>query len=168
VRISPLRAQDLSRFSCGKKPLDSWLQQHASGNDARDLSRTFVLLDDANEVVGYYPLTTGGVLPQRLPEGYADGPPAYERGMVLLARLAIAESAQGFGYGRDLIFDALARAAESSDIAASQFVAVDPIDAEARSFYAKFGFRDIGEDEGERMFLRMDDVRDALSERDAN
>lgn len=168
MRISPLSDQDLARFSCGKKPLDSWLQQHAIANDARDLSRTFVLVDDANEVVGYYSLTTGGVPPQKLPDAYADGAPAYERGMVLLARIAIAESAQGLGYGRDLLFDALARAAESSDIAASQFVAVDPIDTEARSFYSKFGFRDIGGDEGERMFLRMDEVRDALSQRDAN
>jgi len=164
VRISPLGDHDLTRFSCGKKPLDSWLKQHAKDNDARDLSRTFVLVDDANEVVGYYSLTTGGVSPDDLPEDYADGPPVYERGMVLLGRLAIAESIQRMGYGRDLLFDAFARAVESSDIAASQFIAVDPIDAEARVFYAEFGFDEIAGDEGERMFLRMDEVRDALSE----
>lgn len=60
------------------------LQAHALENQRRNLSRTFVLVDDAGAVIGYYSLAMGGVvkddLPRRLGRGFAplpdwDGPP---------------------------------------------------------------------------------------------
>ena len=76
---------DLAPFECGTKELDDWLRIHAIENQRRNLSRTFVLVDDADEDVGYYSLTMGGVRKSELPARYGRGLPGYEIGMVLLA-----------------------------------------------------------------------------------
>ena len=110
-------------------------------------------VDDGDVVVGYYTLSMGGVgLPRKLGRGL----PVYEIGMVLLARLAITREYQGQGHGRDLLVAAVEEAAAAGQHAAARFIAVDPIDENARRFYAKFGFLDIRGDAGERMFMRID------------
>jgi GNAT superfamily N-acetyltransferase len=146
----------LATFECGTKALDDWLRNHAHENAMRNLSRTFVLVDDGDVVVGYYTLSMGGIRRESLPHKLGRGLPLYEIGMVLLARLAIASGYQGQGYGRDLLIAAVEEAAAAGQHAAARFIAVDPIDENARRFYAKFGFIDIRGDAGERMFMRID------------
>jgi GNAT superfamily N-acetyltransferase len=159
MRIERLnQGHDLSRFGCGVKPLDDWLRFHALENQHRNLSRTFVLLDDAEAVIGYYALTMGGVIQGELPRRLGRGLPGYQIGMVLLARLAIDAGRQGEGLGRDLLIDAMAHAAVAGQHAAARFIAVDPIDESARRFYRRFGFADIEGDEHGRMFMRIDDA----------
>jgi GNAT superfamily N-acetyltransferase len=153
---------DLTSFTCGIKALDDWLRAHAHENEHRNLSRTFVLVDDGDEVLGYYSLTMGGVPPEKLPPGYGRGLPRYEIGMVLLARLAVRLDHQGQGLGRDLLIEAIERAAVAGTHAAARFIAVDPIDENARSFYAVFGFKAVPGDDGGRMYLRIDHALAAL------
>ena len=148
--------------SCGVKDLDDWLSVHALDNQRRDLSRTFLLLDDADHVAGYYALTMGGVRKESLPTRYGRGLPKFDIGMVLLARFAIAEERQGQGLGRDLLIEAIERAADAGTHVAARFIAVDPIDEAARAFYAKFGFRLVEGDVEGRMYLRIDEALAAL------
>jgi GNAT superfamily N-acetyltransferase len=164
VRVEHLGAEhEVGSFSCGVKDLDEWLGAHALENQRRNLSRTFVLLDDANRVVGYYALTMGGVRKKALPLRYGRGLPGFDIGMVLLARFAIADTQQGQGLGRDLLIEAIERAADAGMQVAARFIAVDPIDEAARAFYAKFGFRQVGGDAGGRMYLRIDEALAALN-----
>jgi predicted N-acetyltransferase YhbS len=159
MRVERLNeAHDLSGFACGVKPLDDWLRLHALENQRRDLSRSFVLIDDADVVIGYYALTMGGVVKDELPRRLGRGLPGYQIGMVLLARLAVDARRQGEGLGRDLMIDAIAHAAAAGQHAAARLIAVDPIDESARRFYRRFGFRDIEGDEHDRMFIRLDDA----------
>jgi GNAT superfamily N-acetyltransferase len=144
------------------KELNDWLVNHAEENQRRNLSRTFVLIDDAEEVVGYYSLTMGGVRVTDLPKRLGRGLPDFDIGMVLLARLALASRLHGQGFGRDLMVDAILHAATAGENAAARFIAVDPIDESARSFYVAFGFRDIVGDDRSRMYLRIDDALAAL------
>lgn len=146
----------LSSFECGNARLDDWLVRHALENQRRDLSRTFVLLDDTDSVAGYYSLAMGGVRREALPRRLGHGMPAFDIGMVLIGRLAVSTAWQGRGIGRDLLVDAIRTAAIAGAHAAARFVAVDPIDAAAAAFYARFGFRAIEGDAGGRMFLRLD------------
>jgi len=157
-------AHELSGFSCGVKPLDIWLREHAFENQRRDLSRTYVLVDDANNVIGYYALTMGGVRKEALPTRYGRGLPDFDIGMVLLARLAVDEAHKGQGLGRDLLIEALGRAADAGSQVAAKFVAVDPIDESARAFYQRFGFRDVVGDPEGRMYIRIDEALAALGE----
>jgi GNAT superfamily N-acetyltransferase len=155
---------DVSRFSCGNKALDDWLRNHALENQRRDLSRTFVLVDDAGAVVGYYALAMGGVAKDEVPRRLGRGLPGYQIGMVLLARLAIGAGHQGEGLGRDLLIDAVLHAAAAGQHAAARFIAVDPIDESARRFYRRFGFTNIDEDEQRRMYVRIDDALASFEE----
>jgi predicted GNAT superfamily acetyltransferase len=86
----------------------------------------------------------------------------YDIGMVLLGRLDIDASSQGQGLRRDLLIDAIYRAAIAGKSAAARFIAVDPVDQSARSFYSSFGFLDVPGDEHSRMFLRIDQALAAL------
>ena len=156
----------LGSFTCGVKALDDWLRYHALENQRRNLSRTFVLLDDGDRIVGYYALTMGGVRREALPSRYRKGLPPYEIGMVLLARIAIADDHHGRGLGRDLLIEAIERAADAGTQVAARFIAVDPIDENARAFYDKFAFKQIQGDAGGRMYLRIDDVLAALEDSD--
>ena len=153
---------EVGNFSCGVKDLDDWLSVHALDNQRRDLSRTFLLLDDADRLVGYYALTMGGVRKEALPTRYGRGLPKFDIGMVLLARFAIADERQGQGLGRDLLIEAIERAADAGTHVAARFIAVDPIDEAARAFYAKFGFRLVEGDVEGRMYLRIDEALAAL------
>ncbi|HVT78305.1 MAG TPA: GNAT family N-acetyltransferase [Acidimicrobiales bacterium] len=153
----------VDQFNSGNKVLDDWLRTHALDNQRRNLSRTFVLVDDADTVLGYYSLTMGGVTAGELPKKLGRGLPRLTIGMVLLGRLAIAETRQGEGLGRDLIVDALLRAADAGERVAARFVAVDPIDQQAVDFYTKFGFTAIPGDSGGRMYVRLDHIIEALA-----
>ncbi len=165
MRIERIRPQHvLKDFDCGVKELNEWLIKHAIENERRDLSRTFVLLGDSDEVVGFYSLTVGGVNVEKLPKKLAKGLPKFDIGMVLLGRLAISSKVQGQGLGRDLMVDAILHASVAGDNAAARFISVDPIDESARGFYAAFGFQDIGGDELGRMYLRIIDAVAALEE----
>jgi GNAT superfamily N-acetyltransferase len=144
------------------KSLDEWLRVHSLDNQRRNLSRTFVLLDDGDRVIGYYALTMGGVRADALPARYGRGLPRYDIGMVHLARFAIADEYQGQGLGRDLLIEAVERAADAGTQVAARFIAVDPIDEGARAFYARFAFRQIEGDAGGRMYLRIDEALAAL------
>ncbi|MGP0110092.1 MAG: GNAT family N-acetyltransferase [Acidimicrobiales bacterium] len=153
---------EVGNFSCGVQDLDDWLSVHALDNQRRDLSRTFLLLDDGDHVAGYYALTMGGVRKEALPTRYGRGLPRFDIGMVLLARFAIADERQGQGLGRDLLIEAIERAADAGTHVAARFIAVDPIDEAARAFYAKFGFRLVEGDVRGRMYLRIDEALAAL------
>lgn len=155
---------DISSFACGVKALDDWLTAYAFDNQRRNLSRTFVLVDDGGQVIGYYSVTMGGVRREELPPRYGRGLPRYEIGMVLLARLAIDQGNQGTGMGRALLIEAIERAAAAGEYAAARFIAVDPIDENAQSFYSAFGFRPVPGDDGGRMYLRIDEALAALDE----
>jgi predicted N-acetyltransferase YhbS len=165
VRVEHLEDHhDISTFDCGVKALDDWLRAYALDNQRRNLSRTFVLVDDGGQVIGYYSLTMGGVRREELPPRYGRGLPRYEIGMVVLARLAVDQDHHGMGMGRDLLIEAIERAAAAGEHAAARFIAVDPIDENARSFYAAFGFKAVAGDEGGRMYLRIDEALAALRE----
>lgn len=161
-RLGP--GHSLSGFSCGVKALDDWLAAHALENQRRNLSRTFVLLDDTETIVGAYSLTMGGAQREELPRSYGRGLPRFEIGMVLLARLAIGADYHGEGLGRDLLVDAIVQATVAGEHAAARFIAVDPIDEAARAFYRHFGFRDVEGDERRRMYLRIDEALESLAQ----
>ncbi|HYZ55625.1 MAG TPA: GNAT family N-acetyltransferase, partial [Streptosporangiaceae bacterium] len=71
---------------------------------------------------------------------------------------AVAHGRQGQGLGRDLLVEAIERAAVAGQHAAARSIAVDPIDENARSFYAAFGFLPVPGDPDGRMYLRIDEA----------
>jgi uncharacterized protein (DUF1778 family)/GNAT superfamily N-acetyltransferase len=163
MRIERLNPRhDLAAFDSGEKTLDDWLRNHAMSNQERNLSRTYVLLDDADTVLGYYSLTMAGVAASELPKQLGRGLPPIDIGAVLLARLAVHIAVQGTGLGRDLLVDAIRTSIHAGTAVAARFIAVDPLNEAARTFYQAFGFRDIPGDDRSRMFLRLDVAAQSL------
>jgi hypothetical protein len=64
---------------------------------------------------------------------------------------------------RDLLGEAVRRAADAGLQAATKFIAVGPIDEDARSFYAHFGFRKVVGDVAGHMYLRIDEAWQRLT-----
>jgi predicted N-acetyltransferase YhbS len=65
---------------------------------------------------------------------------AYPIPVVLLARLAVAITAQGRGLGVALLQDAIRRTVQVSEQVGIRALLTHPIDDEAARFYLRFGF----------------------------
>ncbi|PIY12281.1 MAG: GNAT family N-acetyltransferase [Flexibacter sp. CG_4_10_14_3_um_filter_32_15] len=144
-------------FSCGNEILDNYLKKQASQDVKRQLSACFVMVDEQNNVKGYYTLSSASIprenlplsIAKKLPRNY-ENPPA-----TLLGRLAIDKSLAGQGAGGSFLAKALERSFHQSKIIGSMAVIVDPIDENATKFYGKFGFLQL--DSG-KMFLEMKQI----------
>jgi GNAT superfamily N-acetyltransferase len=136
----PLSDQhDSSGFECGEPVLDDWLRRRALANQSSGASRTFVVVDDHQTVLGYYALAAGAVAQQ-----HATG--AVRRNMpdpipvIVLARLAIDRRAQGRQLGGALLKDAVMRALAVSENAGVRALLVHALSDAAKAFYEHYGF----------------------------
>jgi predicted N-acetyltransferase YhbS len=133
--------------------------------EKRKLGKTFVAVRAGDtRVLGYYTLSSGSVPFAHLPAKIAKKLPKHPVPVVLLARLAVDESVHGQGMGSDLLVDALHRVDEISRNLGIFAIEVDAIDAEARSFYQKFGFAPLLDNEL-HLYLPMDAVEKVLATR---
>jgi GNAT superfamily N-acetyltransferase len=152
-------------FSCGNESLDRFFQEHAHQAALKDLSRTYVGVDENDEtvVLGYYTVTPcrieAGELPRtlmrllRLPD--RDLPAS------LIARLAVSKAAQGKGVGSLLLIDALVRCARVTGEIGGIAIVVDAMEDAVAPFYERLGFRRL-ELESRRMFIPMATIRNLL------
>lgn len=93
-----------------------------------------------DRVVGYYSLAVGAVTHAEAPVRVAKGLARHPIPVMLLARLAVEQSAKGRGLGAALLHDALARTLQAADIAGIRALLVHAKNDEARRFYEHFDF----------------------------
>lgn len=150
-----------NEFSCGKELLDNYLHKQANQDVKRKLSACFVLNDEeSNLVKAYYTLANNSIpqefipvkIQKQLPKSYISIP------TTLLGRLAVDNRFKGKGIGKLLLIDALKRSFEISKSIGSFAVVVDPLDEDAESFYARYGFIKLP-DSG-KMFLPMSTINE--------
>ena len=158
--IAPLGKQhDRKSFDCGENSLTQYLHRYASQDIRRRVSRVFLasLPDAPRQVIGYYSLSAGSLEATALPGAFRRRLPRYPVPVVLLGRLAVAESHQGMGLGSILLADALQRIAQASQVMAVYAVVVDALNGQATEFYRQFGFISLP---GQllKLFLPMDSV----------
>lgn len=141
-----------SKFTCGKAPLDEYIQKRAKQDIKAKVAACFVFSDDDKKIIGYYTLSNDSIPRHILPEHVINKLPKYkDLPVTLLGRLAIHKDAQGQQLGQLLLMDALKRSYDSSFSIGSMAVVVDPIDESARMFYSKYGFIQLPDNN--RMFL---------------
>jgi len=149
-----------NEFCCEKELLDNYLHKQATQDVKRKLSACFVLGDNNSHVVkGYYTLSNNSIPSILIPEGVKKQLPNSYTSIptTLLGRLAIDKNFKGNGIGKILLVDALKRCYEISKTIGSYAVIVDPLDNEAQTFYAKYGFIKLP-DSG-KMFLPMKTIQ---------
>lgn len=153
------RNHDRTQFDCGIGPLNNWLQKLATQQEKRDLSRTYVAIrpNDAR-VLGYYAISNHRVSYEALPADQAKGLPRIDVPVILLGRLAVDRSAKGQGLGEHLLIDAMRRANHISEHVGVRAIEVDAMDETAKSFYLKYGFVPLAEDQ-RHLFLPMQVIR---------
>jgi GNAT superfamily N-acetyltransferase len=134
-------------FDCGEPALDEFLKKYARQNQDRELSRTSVALRGTDpKVLGYYTLSAHSIESARLPESLKRRLPRYPLPVVHLGRLAADRSARGQGLGGLLLWDALRKAVQASDLIGVHAMEVLAKTPEAKRFYEKFGFVGIPDD----------------------
>jgi len=161
-RIEPLGvSHDRGGFDCGVEPLNAYLRQVARQHMAKDVARTYVLVDEDSKapkpLLGYFTLAICQVLAEDVPPKWAKKLPA-NIPAIRLGRLAVAKSRQGAGLGKSLLVEAIDKAARVSELTAGIGLFVDAKDAEAAAFYAKFGFQALP-GRPLKLFLPMETVR---------
>lgn len=127
-------------FSCGEPVLDDWLRRRAFANQVSGASRTFVVADDHDIVVGYYALAAGAIAHQAATRTVRHNMPDPVPVMVL-ARLAVDTRAQGIKLGAALLRDAVSRAVAVSENAGVRALLVHALNDRARQFYEHYGFQ---------------------------
>lgn len=147
-------------FDCGSQALDEWLRHHALQAQRADSTRVYVLHRDL-QVVGFYALSAGSVVPTQAPARLRKGLGRHDLPLVVLTRLAIDSSVRGTGLGAALLKDALTRVNAAVDIVGARALHAHAKDESARSFYRHFGFEPSPIDE-HSMFLLMKDLRASI------
>lgn len=119
--------------------------RHALENDRRGLGSAYVaVIEDTCQLIGHVTLCSNSVHFKNVP---TEDLPRYPIPAILIARLAVAKSAQGMGVGTGLMLMALRLAVEIADRLGVFAVTVDPMGDAAKAFYQKrFGFTELLDD----------------------
>ena len=132
-------SHQIESFACGESVLDDWLKRRALGNQSSGASRTFVVVDDAQHVMGYYALAAGAVAHQEAPRSIRHNMPDPVP-VLILARLAVDVRAQGLKLGSALLQDALQRCMMVAQHTGVRALLVHALNDKARRFYESYGF----------------------------
>jgi GNAT superfamily N-acetyltransferase len=141
-QIEPLnRAHRREEFCCGKTPLDDFLRSRVTQYEKRRLGRTYVAVRPGEKrILGYYTLASAALALPAIPPAAAKKLPRHAVPAALLARLAVDQSVQGKGLGKELLVDAMKRSLDLSARIGIHAVAVEAIDDSAKKWYLKYGF----------------------------
>lgn len=129
----------LDAFGCGVPALDDWLRRRARANQSTGASRTYVVADGADLVVGYYALASGALASAEAPGSIRRNMPDPVP-MAILARLAVDVAHQGAGIGVAMLQDAVLRVRAAASILGIRGILVHAVSEDARRFYARYGF----------------------------
>jgi len=132
------RAHDVDDFRSGRGSLDAWLKRRALAAEGYS-ARTYVCLDPAGAVRGYYALSACSISRSSAPGRPRRNVPD-PLSAILLGRLAVDQAFQGRGVGRLLLFEAIRRTLAASEMIGCRALVVHALDAEAAAFYARYGF----------------------------
>ena len=120
--------------------LDEWLKRRASASQTSGAARTFVVVDENNRVYGYYALAAGAVSHELASSNVRRNMPN-PIPVLVLARLAVDEHAQGIKLGGALLQDALKRATNVAQDAGVRALLVHALNDRAKAFYEHYGFQ---------------------------
>jgi GNAT superfamily N-acetyltransferase len=136
-RLEP--EDDRTAFRSGNADLDRFFHKYAGQNQFRHYLGTTWIAVDEGHILGFVTLNPGEIRASVLPKGRLSKLPAYPLPILRIARLAVAEDAQGRGVGSALMHAAFVAARRLATEYGCVGVLVDA-KAEAVAFYERFGF----------------------------
>ena len=167
MKLVPFDAKIHQRktFCSGNNSLDEYLKKHLSQGVKKGLIQAYVSADDQGKILGYYTLSASSISHSDMPEVLAKKLPRYPIPAVLIGRMATDESArsEGLRVGSKLLIHALKQALVAADAIGVLCVIVDA-KPEAVSFYTRFGFQQLMEDDECRLYLSVQTIRGLLGD----
>lgn len=161
VSIKEIRSKTvLKKFNSGTEVLNSFLVRYALKNDELGIGRTFIALDNDDQISGYFTLATAQVAYKEIPEDYKVKLPKYPIPALRIARLAVSKDLQGKGIGKWLLAQAFTKIIQVADVTGLYFIIVDAKET-SKSFYEHYGFQKFI-DEDLSYFMLVDTVRKAI------
>lgn len=162
ARVSELGAftfeHQTGDFDCGVESINRWLTDYALQAQQSGTARTFVFSQD-KRVIAFYALSTGSITQAQQSSRLTKGVGKHPIPVVLISRFGVTLEAQGQQLGRYLLQDALLRILHAADELGIRAVQVHAVNAEAESFYRRFGFDWIDQDRHEAgLYLLLKDV----------
>lgn len=142
-RIEPLsRDHNRNHFDCGVEPLNAYLRSTARQHIEKQISMTYVLVDEAaNQVIlGYFTVGICGVMAAEMSPLFAKKYPP-KLPAVRLGRLAVERQQQGNRLGKALLFAAIKHYWKVAESVGGMALIVDAKDERAADFYRHFGFQ---------------------------
>jgi GNAT superfamily N-acetyltransferase len=147
----------VAAFDCGSPDLNQFLQRFALPSQQANSSQTYPVCR-GRRLAGYYTLAVGAVAWDEAPPRTAKGLARHPIPVMILARLAVERTEQGYGLGRALLKDALVRTAQAAEIAGIRALVVHAKDEQARQWYGQFDF-DPSLSDPLHLFLVMKDLQ---------
>jgi GNAT superfamily N-acetyltransferase len=134
---------DRGQFDCGVAELNAYLQKYSGQHDRKGIGRTYVATEEGDDrILGFYTISSGAVAFDVVPENV----PHHPVPVALIGRLAVDKGARGLGLGETLLMHALRSARAASKSLAVYAVVVDALNERARTFYLKYGFKELADD----------------------
>lgn len=129
-------------FDCGNPILNEYLARYASQHRRRGITQAYVLVDsDASDtVLGYYTLSAAQVDATEIAEAERRKLPCFPVPCFRMGRLAVSKAQQGEKLGAMLLALAVDRCLHAKNEIAAYALLVDAKDAQAKAFYAHYGF----------------------------
>jgi predicted N-acetyltransferase YhbS len=150
---------DLESFTSGNDELDGWLRLHAR-NATGQGTRTLVLVDEGDVVVGYFAIAPHVLDRDDAPKKFGRGAPR-QIPAILLAKLALSTDLHGQGLGAELLVRALGTIIDAARAAGGKVVVVDAIDEAAAAFYRHHDFEALP-DRPDRLVMKLSTAARAL------
>lgn len=129
----------IQSFDCGEEVLNQWLKRKALKNQHSRASRTFVVVDQQQRVMGYYAMSSGAVTHMQATGNIRRNMPD-PIPVIILARLAVDKQMQGQHLGAALLKDAVLRAKQVSEQIGVRALLVHALSEKAKQFYLQYGF----------------------------
>ena len=156
------KTHNRNAFECEEQQLTDYIKKQVSQDIKKKLAVCFLAIDNDNNVIGYYTLSSESLGREQIPDKYLKKVPQnYNAPVILLGRLARNITAKGTGLGEHLLLDALFRAFTlSEESIGAMAVVVDSMNQFAIKFYKKYGFEQLPD--SEKMFLPMSTIKQII------
>jgi GNAT superfamily N-acetyltransferase len=106
----------------------------------RRVAQVFVMVDAAEQIIGFYSLSAATFDRGELPVQQAKKLPHYPVPAAILGRLAVHSQHHGKRHGETLLLDAVRRVLRASEAIGIHAVIVDAKNEGAARFYGRYGF----------------------------